>query len=202
MPTGYTYPVAEGKVTALREFAMQCARGMGALVTMRDDPSDAPIPDKFTANTKYHDDALAEADKVLAEVPALSDAECDTRAAAAFTEAMQSHTQYAIDKAQQKRRYEEMIFHVERWKVPQEIVSLKDFMLEQLRDSLDHDCGGSYRPDVPVRLTGEQWREKALAAASRDVAYHTVERQKEIDRTEARNKWLVEFFKALPAATP
>ena len=44
MPTGYTAPVQDGKIVTLKDFAWCCARGMGALVTMREAPSDAEIP--------------------------------------------------------------------------------------------------------------------------------------------------------------
>lgn len=201
MPTGYTHAVQDGKISTLREFAMTCARGMGALILMRDDPNDAPIPKRFEPNTKYHDDALAAAQALLSEIPTLSAEECDKRAAAEFEAAMKSHTDYAISKSEGERRYKEMKFRVERWKVPEEIASLKDFMLEQLNSSIEFDCGGSYRPDAPVRLTGEQWREKTLAEASHNVAYHTTERAKEIARAESRNRWLDEFWKSLPDAT-
>lgn len=198
MPTGYTHAVQDGKITTLREFAMTCARGMGALILMRDDPNDAPIPQRFEPNTEYHDKALTKAAVQLAELPSLAADECDKRAAAEFEAAMTSHTDYAIKKAQSKTRYEEMVSRVERWKVGEELTGLKDFMLEQLRTSLSHDCSGSYRPDAPVRLTGEEWRKDALAAASRDFAYHTTERAKEIARAESRNHWLDEFWKSLP----
>lgn len=47
MPTGYTADVQSGKVTDFAEYAMNCARAFGALVLMRDDPSDADIPERF-----------------------------------------------------------------------------------------------------------------------------------------------------------
>lgn len=53
MPTGYTYPVAEEKVDTLAEFALQCARAFGACVTMRDEPSNKPIPEEFKPSLHY-----------------------------------------------------------------------------------------------------------------------------------------------------
>ena len=60
MPTGYTASVADGRVTEFAPFALQCARAMGALIMMRDEPHDAPIPERFEASD-YYSKSLAEA---------------------------------------------------------------------------------------------------------------------------------------------
>ncbi|MGB1214633.1 MAG: hypothetical protein ACPG4X_14810, partial [Pikeienuella sp.] len=74
---------------------------------------------------------------------------------------------------------------------------LKDFMLEHLNSGKKFDCGMEW--DAPVRLTGEQWRERQLKQASRDLAYHKTERDKEIQRTEGRNEWLADLRASLPS---
>lgn len=202
MPTGYTAKVQDGQITTLREFAFECARGMGALVTMRDDPHDAPFPRRIEPSTEYHDKALATADVLLGELPTLSAEECDARAKAEFDEAMTSHTRHEANRALSRQRYKEMIFRVENWQPPEVLASLKRFMLEQLNRSIDFDCSESYRPEPPKRLTGERWREQALEKASLDMAYHTVEREKEIQRTNGRNEWLAALWASLPPADP
>jgi len=82
MPTGYTYPVQDGKITELRDFALLCTRGFGALIMMRDEPMDAPIPETLGANTQYHDEALARGKASRVEVNMLSASEREQRAAA------------------------------------------------------------------------------------------------------------------------
>lgn len=47
MPTGYTADLHDGKDVTFDQFVKQCARGMGALVTLRDAPWDAPLPERF-----------------------------------------------------------------------------------------------------------------------------------------------------------
>ena len=56
MPTGYTAYVQEG--ATFEEFVWRCARNFGALVTMRDEPTDVPVPDAFTPS-KYHLEQIA-----------------------------------------------------------------------------------------------------------------------------------------------
>lgn len=156
------------------------------------------MPRRFEPDTKYHDERLADAQKALEELPQLSAAECDAGAKAEFDAEMASHTKFETTRAVTRQRYEEMIFRVEKWAVPERIANLKKFMLDQLSESLSFDCSNSHKPEPPMRLTGERRREQALAKASRDMAYHAVERKKEIERVNGRNQWLDTLWRSLP----
>lgn len=83
MPTGYTASVQDGKITEFRDFAMQCARAFGATITMRDDPSDAPIPEAFEPEN-YNAKRLIEAQEEIARLNAMTD---DEKAAKEIREA-------------------------------------------------------------------------------------------------------------------
>jgi len=73
MPTGCTAKLmSEGQT--FHEFIMQCARNFGALIMMRDDPWDAPIPDKFEPYG-YHAKKLIEAREELKRLNNMSDEE-------------------------------------------------------------------------------------------------------------------------------
>ncbi len=199
MPTGYTHAVQTGEVVSLRDFAMQCARNFGALILMRDEPSDAEIPDRFEPNTSYSDDGLAEAEKILAAEASWTDADCGAHADADYRAAFDSYRERESERYAQKVRYENMIHKVEKWKPRESVSGLKDFMLEQLRQSVKFDC--DHQPDRPVRLTGQKWRELQLEKASRDLAYHTTHRDEEIERTKGRNEWLADLRASLPETT-
>lgn len=198
MPTGYTAPVQSGKVATLNEFAMQCARAFGALITMRDDPLGAPIPDKIEPQTSYHDKALAEAHAALAEMRSLTPEQAEYRALKAYDEATASHMAYAREKDEQRGRYEAMLEKVEAWQAPEEVSGLRSFMLKQLRESIDFDCG--HQSPAPERLMGEKWRAEMVEKAERDIAYHTKARAEEVDRAADRTRWLTTLRTSLPAA--
>lgn len=200
MPTGYTHGVQTGEIETLEAFAMCCARAFGALVTMRDDSGDTPIPDKLEPSTDYHDENIKEARAVLNEVPGLSLEECNKRSFSEYEGCLAAHTSCEATRYDEKIRYEGMIEKVEDWNPSASLKGLKDFMLEQLRDSLKHDCG--YKNEPPEMLAGEGWREAQLKKASRDVGYHTDERNKEIARVRERNKWLADLRNSLPKDSP
>lgn len=67
MPTGYTANVHDG--ITFEQFVWQCARGMGALVTMRDEPTGAPIPERFEPSD-YNAKRLQEAKDELVRLRA------------------------------------------------------------------------------------------------------------------------------------
>jgi hypothetical protein len=196
MPTGYTHSVQDGTVTDLRTFALICARGMGGLIMMRDDPMDAPIPDRFEPSTNYHDKALAEAREALAEIVAMSPSECLNRQAAKISEAETYRREYVAKKAAYADRYQAMIAKVEAWETEAE--GIKDFMLSQLRDSIRFDCEGNYEPAVAEPMDAGDWRQARITELTESIGYHEQERSAEIARTESRNRWIAALKASLP----
>ena len=196
MPTGYTAGVVDGSVTTLREFALQCARGMGATIMMRDDPMDAPIPARFEPQTDYQDKRIAASRERLAELKAMTP-EQRNAACAAYNETMRADNAKAIeDKTEKRRRYDAMIEQVEPWEGAPE--GLKAFMLEQLRSSRDFDCEADPTRYMPKEQSVDEWYQDAMTKAERDIGYHEGERAKEISRTADRNAWLDQLYASLP----
>ena len=201
MPTGYTHAVQTGKITELSDFAMSCAKAFGALITMRDDPADTPIPERFEPNTKYNDEEIERAGLLLDEVIGLLPNECEQRSQGEYAEAVARHNERLSRCADEEDRYTAMLEKVKVWAPPESLRGLHDFMIEQLAGSIKFDCG--HEPDPPVLLTGENWRQAKMEKAGRDLAYHTEARGKEISRIRERNEWLDDLRRALasPKAT-
>jgi hypothetical protein len=200
MPTGYTAPVADGEITDLRSFAMLCARGMSALVTVRDAGWDAPIPEKFEPGN-HAAKRLAESKAERDRLYALTDEEADAAAKAEFENDKDAKAKYFADKAARRARYEAMIALVEPWQRAPE--GLKEFMLDQLRTGLEFDCpvDGFYWKE-PALLSGPEWRASKLDKVQRDIARDYEEDAKERARTDSRNAWLKQLRAALPEPEP
>lgn len=197
MPTAYTADVADGKITDLRSFALQCARGMGALIMMRDEPWDAPIPERFEPGT-YNAERLAEAKELRQHLYNMTNSEADEDAKAEFEEKAAAKAKWLADKAERRARYNAMLAQVEQWEGPPE--GLKEFMLDQLRIGRDGDCPDNDRYyDEPVALTGSEWRRLKLEKVADDIQYHAAENAKERERTESRNGWIARLRASLPS---
>ncbi|MDP3869142.1 hypothetical protein [Phenylobacterium sp.] len=196
MPTGYTSDVADGKVTDLRTFALRCARGMGACIMMRDDPWDAPIPERFEPSTTYYDKALAEARAELDALMKMTPADCLAAQHAEREKEIAANIEYRAGKTAQRDRYEAMLAQVEAWETDAE--GIKDFMLEQLRSSINFDCGRDYEPTHPEIIDSGEWRRERMERLAQQIGRHEAERAKEVARTEGRNQWIAALRASLP----
>ena len=199
MPTGYTAHIADGTETTLRQFALRCARGMGALATMRDDPWDAPIPTALPPSS-YHADQIAETKSEIDRLNAMTPDALASAALADFVERYESWTDTRTKDKERHERYTTLLNQLETASVdwPEGFAA---FMRSQLEESRKFDChtGGEldrWNPE-PKPETPEQWRADRLAQLYKDLAYHTVEHQKELDRTAERNAWLAKLHNAL-----
>lgn len=199
MPTGYTSAVADG--ISFEQFVWRCARAMGALVMMRDHPTDAPIPERFEPSD-YNAKRLAEAKVEWSRVIGMSIADANACATVANAEATGSHAKRLQDRNDLRAKYQAMLDKVMAWTPPSaEHVGFKVFMADQLKQSIDFDCSNRY-DEPPAALSGVEWRAAAVAKAARDIEYHTQANAEEIDRTEQRNEWLRalrESFAKVPA---
>lgn len=200
MPTGYTADVLDGKVTDFKTFALRCARNFGALITMRDESMDAPIPEKFNPSD-YHEKEIQKAQAEVARVLALTSEECDAAQRKEWREAMDAHHKHVEDCTAAKGRLLAMRSQVADWQPPTpDHQNLKDFMIEQLDETIRFDGEpGSYYLEKAQRLltTGATWRKVRLEdladTISRNKKYH----EEDVQRTNDRNRWVDALRKSL-----
>lgn len=195
MPTGYTAEVVDGKVTEFPDFALICARAFGALITMRDDPMDAPIPDEFEPDG-YYAKRVAEGLKELGNVQAMSNSEASDAAAKAHKEALEHRANYLRRQEAEAERINAMLAKVRAWTPPTpDHQGMKKFMVEQLTISLP----GEYAPAVPELLDGPTWRQRRIDTLAEEVARHKIEREKEVERAKTRTQWVKDLRASLAA---
>jgi hypothetical protein len=191
MPTGYTSIIGDRESVSFEEFAMRCARGMGACISMRDNSLDAPIPDRFEPDTTFY----AERERAAQEQIALFEAMSTDDAARAADEEHEK-TIADVNAANERYsalrgKYERMRVGVQSWVPPtQDHNGLKDFMLEQLEQSMRFDCIHLTTPD---RVSPERWRLTKLDEAHRARIRAREGLLEEVERTESRNKWLADL---------
>jgi hypothetical protein len=196
MPTGYTADVQSGKVTDFQTFALQCVRAFGALVMMRDAPSDAPIPEEFKPSD-YSAKALQDATSELERLRLMTPSDVERAAAAAYDEALTRWAARRKERVQVRQRYEAMIAQVQAWDPPsQDHVEMKSFMLKQLRDSIDFDCSSDY-DDRPVKRDSKKWHAQESKRLRESIAYHVKSHAEEVERTRGRNVWVRQLRESL-----
>jgi hypothetical protein len=187
MPTGYTAAIADG--ITFEQYALGCARAFGALITMRDEPADAPIPDHFEPsdyNQKAIDRSQAELDRVLG----LSQEQAADERDEAYQAELESYKRRLAKAADLRTKYEAMLASVRTWEAPTpDHVEYKSFMEKQIVDSIDWDCDTSH-DKAPGCKSVDGWLATRIAELRRDLAYHTKAHAEEVERTDARNQWI------------
>jgi hypothetical protein len=193
MPTGYTADIAKG--ITFKEYALGCARAFGALIHMRDDNPDTPIPEKLPQDN-YHKEALEKALKDLSDFKALSSKDLmngflkhkkDTRA---------YQKKWYTEKKELAKRYANMLTQVKKYVPPTpEHENFKKFMIEQIESSIDFDCGNyadRYKSEIIKikNLTKAEWYDDTLKGLQWSIDYHKKELAEESARNTGRQKWV------------
>ena len=193
MPTGYTAAIADG--ISFEKFVWRCARNMGALIMMRDEPYDAPVREFEPSD--YNAKELAAARARLESLKGMTIEDAEVQADLSLSAALESSTSYSEGKTELEAKYWAMLSKVRQWEPPSEDHrGLRDFMISQIEDSIRYDCGDTFEP--PKKLTGEEWLAQEIASAIRDIKYHSKANQEELDRTEARNRWVRQLRESVP----
>jgi hypothetical protein len=192
MPTGYTAIIEERADLTFREFALRCARGMGACIMQRDDPMD-DLP-KAPEASDHHIKTLTGAQARLVELRGLS-----TEGVRALWQAdMESNEKRNAEQvakcAEVKRRYDAMRAHVEAWKPPtKDHDGFRRFMLEQI-DACHSDWAPYLYKSAP---TPGDWLAAQLKSAEWDVEYRTKEHAGELERAASRKSWIDALYASL-----
>lgn len=195
MPTGYTAEVADGSATDLETFVMRLARGMGALLPMRDEPSSARIPEKFEPSS-YNKEQLVKLENDLKHYLELTGDDLLFE----WCEARQRVDTARVNREQQleleRERYLKMIEAVEAWTGQPE--GIKEFALEQLHSGMEFDCPKEFKwYGEVISDNPKAWRLGQLARITSDIDYHTKSYAKECERTNSRNEWLAQLRESL-----
>jgi hypothetical protein len=193
MATGYTAIIEKG--VTFRQFALGCARAFGALVTMRDDAPDVEIPEKFEPDD-YNQKSLKEAVDELNRLNAMTDEQLSEAYSKQYNASLEGYNESLRKKTELKEKYESMLKEVEAWTPPTaDHNGLKKFMAQQINESIKWDC--DYEPTPPKMLTPREWYHERRDYLLRQIEYHDSEHQKEIERVEARNKWIEQLRQSL-----
>lgn len=197
MPTGYTAKLAEGEQT-FQEFAMTCARAFGALVNMRDEDMDAPIPESFEPSNYY----LAALKEANAELQRLSDMKKKDRLEFGKEAKELGIAQIKNSMAEAEKRdarYSAMQDQVSEWVPPTpEHEGMKKFMLEQLEISKDN-MGDYYKNQLLLAEIADPFNffYEALKGAMDAVKWRGESVQEEEEQCRKRAEWVRELRKSL-----
>lgn len=213
MPTAYTEPIESDPNFTFEAYALRCARAFGALVSLRDEPLDAPLPDMLYPST-YYEENLKRCDTEYAELIALS-----PEYQLAYGEKLKADnlTEICDILARNKERlasYSAMKEKVLAWEPPtaSHAAGLSEFMLNQLDSSARSIelstafWDGEYQAALAAEPL-DLYRCRLGEANQRLVAAKH-DRERDLALTAERNQWLADLRASLglcpatPSLTP
>ena len=196
MSTGYTSAIKDG--ISFEDFALHCARAFGALISLRDDPHDTPIPDEIKPSDFYKEQ-LEEAEEELNKLIDITEAEADETAVREYEAEVQSNKDRINEKNQLKLKYTSMLKEVNNWNPPtSDHEELKSFMQRQITASIEWDCDTSYYEEyTPTKQIGVEWLASYKKRLEQDIKRYTKKYAEEVERCAGRTEWVQALKKSL-----
>lgn len=194
MPTGYTAYVQDG--ANFKQFALKCARAFGATIMQRDDAMDAPLQTLIKPST-HHKDNIERSINEREELLSLSDKEWQKRLNADYESELIRISDQRKKEKEIQVKYETVLADVEKWAPPtSEHEGIKDFMVKQLKESIEWDCK-TYSNKEAIKLSLDEYKKMKLDAVDWSINYHTKGWSEEVQRCADRTKWLQDFVNSL-----
>lgn len=192
MPTGYTSYVQDGKITELKDFLLLCAKNFGALIHMRDDKLDCDI--KYREVGEFYPRKLEEAKREFEWFKKLSDEEIQKKIDESYERRVKEKEDSLRDFDMRRKRYLDMLEKVEYWNPPtMDHRKLKEFALQQLKDSLKFDCSDDMRVyylEAPKKYSLEEYKQELTKQYLKDIERYAKEYRNDLESVEQANKWI------------
>jgi len=194
MPTGYTSEIEKG--ITFKEFASTCARAFGAMVGFREDPISSTLPDEVVPSD-YHSKEIIRIRNELGNLNLISNDDAESKSRKEHEASLASSKSYVENKKALRKKYIEMLKHVKQWQPPAaDHAGLKDFMIQQIEDSIKFDCS-DYTPEVIPEMSGKEWLSKKQEALMKSLSYHTKEDIEERKIAADRSEWIRQLKESL-----
>jgi hypothetical protein len=195
MPTGYTAIIDDNPDVTFADYVWRCARAFGALVLMRDEPLDVPIPE-FKVD-EYYERRIRIAEQDLADARAMRVEQAAVMMREEHEAECQRCKEWQADTREKMVRYNEMYTQLAEWKPPTpDHAKLKEFMAEQLATGMP-SLDWCRDPD-PIMQTPEEWRAERVHRAEKELARAREALAEERKRIESRNAWVRALAESVP----
>ena len=207
MPSGLTCKIYEGTDLSLRDFALRCATQFGGFYQVTEQGSkDLPMTEPpVLVVEKYRYEWYEKAkEKALYWLNVEKDPELAQKL---YQEYVDSRVEQKVDFQERDRdlrdRYQAMYDKIDAWDVAEPYKNIKELMLKQIKESMDHDCpeDGLKYYDYPIP-SFDDWLQGQISFACKDVEYQEEALQKAIKSVAETNAYIKGFYEELDKVEP
>jgi hypothetical protein len=198
MPTGYTAGIEND--ISFEDYLLSCARAFGACVHQRDEAT-AVKPKLQTIDNQAYEEMILSAEAELGALRTMTREQREEYGQELKDQRIASAQKYFNEKVLLKNKYDAMMVKVQVWNPPTpDHQGLKQFMIDQINDSIRFDCGTDYWLEQltiasnanPIKLVDEE-----IAMHERTIARYEEEWAKNGRRVEESNRWITALYDSL-----
>jgi len=143
MPTGYTTRIIDGDITTFEEFAKLCARAFGATIHMRDENLDKEYEPRIPSD--YYSRVIAETKEEIERIKNSTDEEIKLDILNKYNKDLLYHKNKIEEIERHASSLTPMLEKAQSYVPPtEEHIGIREFMIEQLRQTIDRDCDTEY----------------------------------------------------------
>ena len=186
--TGYTYGVAEGKITTGAEFLKLCARAFGACGIFRDESFDTPLEELVKSKwnedgteKEYYRSKYNETNEAYNRFVSMSNEERKQMYMDELNDRYLKELEYLIKMKTERKRFDKVLNEVNSWNPPtKEHESIKDFAIDQIGQVIASDSEiGQQRKivrDLEFKDFNEEefqeWKKNKIERYEWDINYY------------------------------
>jgi len=204
MPTGYTAGIIDGKINSFYDFALVCVRAFGATIHMRDE--NLNVKYEPAKPDPYYVDQVKETRDRMVEIFSMTDEDIIKREKAKITNTIQYHSERIKEINILREKLEKLLSEAKKYDPPTtEHVEIKEFMIQQLESTIEHDCDTKYHEEY-LELA-EQWkndpidpksiRNSMLDDNNRDMQHAEEKLKENEEKCKEANKWVQLFLDSI-----
>lgn len=197
MPTGYTADIANDQT--FEDFLLGCARAFGACIHQRDDSAKAKP--KLKAVSNYYEELILEAEAELGALKTMNREQREEYGKELKERDIAAAQDTFNEKVLLKNKYDAMLREVIAWNPPSsDHHKLKQFMIDQINESIKFDCDTSYALEALTSATStgpRQLVDAEIDSLEEFITYYELEAIKEQQRVENGNRWISTLYDSL-----
>lgn len=197
MPTWYTEPVMNGKMTSAKDYILRCAREIDYLAFMRDEPEDMPIPETRPEDN-YYQDVYDKAKKELSELLAMDENDIHREAEKWRQDKIKTKKEFYEMITLENSRLTEMTKKLETWQPKHDSINeLRYFAIEQL--GISRENAGDIEKEIKKiqSIPDDDWYRNQINRLNNDISYWRDRATRQTMNVTMTNQWLKELRESL-----
>lgn len=203
MPTGYTAGIISGETNTFHDFAKQCMRAFGATIHMRDESMDKEYEPRTPSD--YHINEIEKLKKRLEIANTYSDENLIALKKAELEKDLEYHNKRIPEIKESKLKLEAFLENSVNYIPPtSEHEGIKDFMIDQIKKTIDFDCSTKYHDgrlsEISTELSNLNAniiRFEMIKNIQKDIDYNVEKHNAEVKRCADSNKLVEAFLSSL-----